>query len=933
MEKIFRRTLLCLLAVSMLAVSGNIYAENSEENNAETVSDEETQATYRAKETAEKIDTDIGLIEKYLKKTGSADGFDIYFRSENYETEIWNKNGGKPENKSDYTEKQKQLADDISELKKLGDFTIAENGKVTASFRNSTACDEGKLYVSDAKRFLLTADGEKVLNISEIISSVDDDCVYLSSDGKKLYLTDEKHRKIIGTYSDKKSDGGKRLFVSENDDSFAWTTADKKQFYGIYRYGAENDEYRMLVDERFGNFGVESKATGYIWWSSPFGASRDSIASKMITDELRSSCVLRYGIPSDRNSNNYLRSAASDCEIKVRDIKNGIRVEYSFASKGFSVPVEYTLEDGYIKESLKVGDIIERKESNRAMEITLTGAFGSADTSENGYFIVPDGCGAKVNFNNDKATRTNSYKKRIYGDDITAVPKTYSGNSQQIYLPVYASVSEKGSFLAVASKGDTNAYLSVKTSGQSGSSQNLCSFTFILRDTDDYYMSGTSNERLTMFEDGDIKSDDIEVRYYLTDKENADYNDMAQLYRQYLLDEKNVQIRAEKNDSPLYTELYGGTLKKKSFLGVPVTRKTALTDYAQAEMIISELRENGVEDLAVTYENWTNDSIESKIASSAVPSAFLGGKADFYSFAENVRECGELYPVSDNMTFLSGNSYSTSSSAAVRISGEYSRIVSYDMAYGIPDKSLKTRSLLSPCFFERMFRRTAESCVSNGIDGICISGLSTSLYGDYGKRNISRGKSAEFIADGYKMLDSSLENGVMSDNANAYLLPYVSRIKNVPLTSCRADIFDEDIPFLQLVLHGVIPYSSVSVNGSADTEKLLMMSALTGSALSCDMIYEESSEIKDTEFSRLYYADYRQWTETVSAEYSLLAPILKDVSDSFIKSYTVSEDGQSAVTEFENGTAVAVDFKKKTITHNGRTVNLEEYAKERGIAF
>ena len=33
MEKIFRRTLLCLLAVSMLAVSGNIYAENSEENN------------------------------------------------------------------------------------------------------------------------------------------------------------------------------------------------------------------------------------------------------------------------------------------------------------------------------------------------------------------------------------------------------------------------------------------------------------------------------------------------------------------------------------------------------------------------------------------------------------------------------------------------------------------------------------------------------------------------------------------------------------------------------------------------------------------------------------------------------------------------------------------------------------------------------------
>lgn len=62
----------------------------------------------------------------------------------------------------------------------------------------------------------------------------------------------------------------------------------------------------------------------------------------------------------------------------------------------------------------------------------------------------------------------------------------------------------------------------------------------------------------------------------------------------------------------------------------------------------------------------------------------------------------------------------------------------------------------------------------------------------------------EMLEKGYEQLDSSLGNGILADSANAYALPYVSHITNVPLSSSHFDVFDEDIPFYQLVMHGVI---------------------------------------------------------------------------------------------------------------------------------
>lgn len=938
-----KRFMLCLLAVSMTAVSGVVSADSEEDAAAEVTEetaaegeasseeggDEAQQKPAKLKETEEKVKAEAADIVKYLPKIGTIEGLDIYLKDKDFDDAVWEANGGKPAKKKDYTEEQEALDDVITELKKLGDLVAVDpvSGKAVASFKDSSKVDDGQMYVSEAGRYLLTVDKDKTkpLKLMEVISTIDDPQLFRSSDGKTLELTDKDYKKVTETFTYSGKEDGHTVFYNADKSAFAWLSQDEKQVVGTFSYAAENERFRLLVDERLANLGIENKETGYIWWSSPVGATRDQVATPLLINELRSSNTLRYGVPEKRSNNNVVRSGTDDCEITVTHINNGIKAVYNFTKAGIKYPVEYVLEDDCLRASVKVSEIEETNAANIATELTVMGSFGAADMDEEGYFIVPDGSGALVRFNNQKTMDTNAYQQRVYGSDVTVVPTSRGAVTEQIYLPVYGIVKEDNACMVVASKGDSNAVLSAQVSRQSNSSYNLCNFTFVLRGTDTFYMSGNSNDKLTVFESGDIKSDDIELRYYPIAKKDVDYVDVAECYRNYLTSEGGVTAKAESGKAAMYLDLYGGTQKKKPVLGVPVTMKQAITTYDQASEIVSRLKDSGVDDMVISYSNWTSDGIKNKVDSGAKPSGKLGGKSDFKDFTSLLDSSGfELYPVSDNRDFYSGNGYYSFTSTAVRVSGSYSRIISYDRAYGIPDGFKKNMSLLSPSLFGEVFGDVAENYSKAGLSGVSVGNMTTSLYGDYGKKAISRAKAEELLTESYKKLNDSLSGGILADSANAYALPYVSHITGVPLTSSRFDLFNEDIPFYQMVMHGVIPYSTTAVNGDADSTNLLLMAAATGSSLSYDMLYEETSVLKDTEYDVLYYANYANWTDTAAREYRQLAPLLSKVSACTITGYETDESGDRITTTYSDGTVVKVDLEARTVEYDGNTVSFAD---------
>ena len=930
MKTRIRTVLLCLLAAASMTVSGSVRADSEdvavqESGSAKADGEGDTERAKR-QETVEKAELSADDAEKYLKKIGSCDGYDVYFKSGDFDDELWEAAGGKPQSKKDYNAEQQLIADKISELKKLGELVIIDSrsGKAAASFRSGSECSEGRLYVSDAGRFFVVTDRDssRVIRLREIVSSLDSPYAFISADKKELELLGRDMKSTDKSYRYDSTADGKRIYKS-SDGSFAWLSPDGSRYLGAYRRGAESGSLRMIVDDRTAVFGIENKESGYIWWSSPLGASQDKTATGLIADELRSSNVLRYGIPMSRSGNNVLRSGSEDdCAVTVSDTENGIRVVYDYEEAGFTVPVEYTVEDDHLRASVKVSEIKESEPANIATELTVLGSMGAASDSEEGYFVIPDGCGALVRFNNNRTLQTNIYQQRVYGNDVTAVPQNRGAVTEQIYLPVYGIVRDGNALLAVAAKGDSNAYITANVSGQSKSSYNICNFTFILRGTDSFYMSGNNRDKYTVFERGAIKSDDIELLYYPIAGKDADYTDIAARYRQYLLEEQGVSIKSSADSAPVYLDLYGGVMKKRSVLGIPLSMKRAVTDYGQAAGIIKDLSASGIDDMVVSYHNWTNDGIRSKVDTGAAPSGKLGGKSGFRDLTELIGEYGySLYPVSENRDFRSGNGYFSFTDTAVRISGSYSRIVSYDRAYGIPDGFRRNLSLLSPNCFGEVFGDIAKSYSKAGLKGVSLAGLTTSLYGDYGKKGVSRAKAEKLLAEGYADINESLEGGILADGANAYALPYVSHITGVPLSSSRFDLFDEDIPFYQMVMHGVIPYSSEAINGSPEPERLLLMSAVTGSCLSYDMIYEETSVLKDTELDGLFYANYRYNTEKAAKDYSLLGPLLSSVSDSFIT--VCRRDGDVITTVYSNGTEVVADLGNMTLRWDGGYISFD----------
>lgn len=742
--------------------------------------------------------------------------------------------------------------------------------------------------------------------------------------------------------------------VSDTDTTEkAWTPRTESDVFRKMRIAAENENLALwvwntdaLADDEHSEdvFALENKKNGYIWWSSPINAGGDQIATPVLCKELQSALVLIAAEPNARSTTNYRSGDFSKCKIVMKDIKDGVTVTYNFNKAGIKIPVTYTLCEDYLNVQIDSSEITEKygiPEDDDAkyiitQSLAVMNAFGAADSTETGSFVIPDGAGAVIHFNNKKYT-AKTYSQLIYGADTTAVPKVKGATVEGVSLPMYGICKGENAMLAVAESGDGNCKLCADVSGkgQSNTEYNRCYFQFIRRSEDAFYLGSDTQNPLAVYEKN-MESLNISVRYYplcAEDECNADgsksldYVDLAARYRQYLTEDCGVQKTVGANSSQLIANLYCGCEKQKNILGFPIFMKTSMTNFAEAQEILQNLKNAGAENLVATLHNWTNAGISGKVDYKAKPAGVLGGKSDFrkltaYLDAEQIA----WYPVVNNTAYASGGGYFALTDTAVRVSGAFARIVDYEQAFGVPYGKKDTLSLLTPTAFPKLYEKLAKNYKSAGISSVSIGELSSMLYGDYSKKSAaSRETAKKYVTDSVKMLQSKL-GSVLSQDPNAYVLPYTDLMTDLPLSSSGFTIFDEEIPLYQLVMHGVKPYATKAVNGSADAEELVLLAAATGSNLSFDLLHTEPSEFRDTDFDVFYYglADY--WTKPAAQYYRFLKDITEAASDSPIITYR--RDGDIITTTYENGTETIVDLKNACVTLNGVTRSLKDYTEE-----
>lgn len=710
---------------------------------------------------------------------------------------------------------------------------------------------------------------------------------------------------------------------------------------------ASNENFELLVNTQTGIFAFRTKDGEHIWWSNPYNADDDPVANNSKKEDLKSSLVINAvkvtdteapstTVRSYKDSVNAIVETADDIRpgLVVTMVENGFRAEYTFPNEGITIPYYITLKDDYIEASIAVSEIYEVEsepsliaESSRSVvDVNLLQDLGAAFSDEEGYIITPDGSGAVINFNNGKS-KTNEYTQRIYGRDLAKSQEMAPKKTEQAYLPILGIVRKDNALLEVVTEGSAYATARAAVSGQKATSYNSAWFNFTLRATDTYFMGGQNASSLNAYQQNLIPEERVTVRYYPIVKDDVSFVDVAKRYQQYLVEEKGL-TKVENEEAPLYLDLYGGTVKEQSVVGFPVKLETAATTYEEAKQILQELNALGVDKMIVSYEDFNAAGITSRISNSVDYSGTLGGKNKWNELKSYCEASGiMLAPSFDLMEYeRSGNGYTKTGASAIAITKAYATQGVYELAFGTPHDTRSSWYILSPYFFERVYGEVVTSCQKEGVKAISVADGTNKLYSDFTgntTRSTSRQQAVNNLIKGYEMINQSGMTFV-AGAANDYALPYVDYLKDVPLYSSNFDVYDYDIPFYEIVIHGYIPYTTKAKNASSSADEMFVYSVATGTPLHYEVMFEDPNEFTDCSYDELFYTYYKGWLQDISTEYKFMQQYVLPLTDETIENFEIV-DVDAYRTTFSDGTVVEVDLSTLQICINGTEVKLSDF--------
>ena len=412
---------------------------------------------------------------------------------------------------------------------------------------------------------------------------------------------------------------------------------------------AENDSYKLYLNEETTNFALQSKSDSYVWWATPLNADKDENAKTAQKKNMQSPFYIVYGDVSTHTSQrmNVYDGSIKSGDFEIQEIENGVKIIYRIGKIEAEIPMTITLEKNNVNVSIISSEIKEQEATDSKglvlLDIGLLQFFNAAGMEDEGYMVVPDGSGAVINYNNQRIN-AQAYNNDVYGLDTSIGLLTRPSITEQVYLPVIGAVTNgektKHGYMAIAESGDTCASVNATVSGQNSTSYNNTWFEFKVRAEDTYYM-GT--RKLTVYEQGKINQPDLTVGFYPLSGDDLSYVDIAEAYRNYMIEEKGFTDKTDNITNSFYLDLYGGTVKAQSIAGFPVNLETPATTYEQAQEIIKQLNELGVDDLVVNYNDFNGAGIKGLITADVNYAGTLGGKDAYKSLAESTYWCSMFY--------------------------------------------------------------------------------------------------------------------------------------------------------------------------------------------------------------------------------------------------------------------------------------------------
>lgn len=589
----------------------------------------------------------------------------------------------------------------------------------------------------------------------------------------------------------------------------------------------------------------------------------------------------------------------------------------------YRVSVEYRLDGDSLVVEVPVSEIEypigvvydgKRRGDFRITSISLLEFFGAADAQQQGYILVPDGCGALIHLNNGKLY-AEAFGIEVYGSDRSIPREEEITLRNQAYLPVFGMRQGDRAFFAVIEEGDALSRIRADVAGRT-SSFNTVYAEFNTNPRGFTYLSAAKGTKINIYQSRPYQGR-IRIRYAFLYGDDSDYAGMARHYHDYLVKTYGMERLKPRDNIPFYLEIIGAISANRQIMGIPRTVVEPVTTFEQAKAIVEAVAARGVDNIKLRYMGWLEGGLNHRFPTGVYPEPRLGGLRQLSGLRDYMLEHG--YDLYLDVGFLNvargARGFNARSDASRYLNRPVAKVYDYDWAtYQLDRQSF--RYVLSPSKLEAISQRYVEDHLRHGFSALSLSYEGSQINSDFRPSptdTIDRQQSAALLWSALRQMAVDQGLKLMVSGGNAVVLPYVTDIVGIPLDDSYFGITDERVPFYQIAVHGLVEYAGPPANLADDYLESILRSVETGAAIYFAWIYADSSVVKGTPFSYLYGLNYLDWLERAVDAYSAANEVLRDLQDSRIVGHSKLAEGVYQ-TIYEGGAAIVVNYTDEPFT-------------------
>lgn len=616
------------------------------------------------------------------------------------------------------------------------------------------------------------------------------------------------------------------------------------------------------------------------------------IKNNLTRNALKQLITIAY---TDNNAKSLvMNDLDANCTKTIKEIKNGLRIEFDFKKADIQMALEATLVDDQLHIRIPANSVVENEEYS-ITRMDVLPMFGATNTQEEGYFFFPDGCGALYQFGAYMGVQK-TVSMDVYDAMNPEIEDEDSSkkNDSNVCLPVFGiSLPEKGLFANIVS-GAADCSLNLSSAeGAYAVNQIYPS----IRVRKQYPIQTASGEEVYAYQKTAYLSD-FEITYDFL-KEDTSYSAMANKYRSYLI-EKGTLKQNEDNVS-LAVDFLIGVNQDTMFGGKDVV----LTTFKDVADILTELNDTYDFQTKTVLYGWQNGGYGNyPIKGNVMKSA--GTKKELAELCKTY----EAYLLTNYINATAGNGGFSKQSDVV-----------YSNA-GSPLTDYKEEHyLLNPMTqFERLSEDLAlfEDVNAN----IALEGVGKILYEDFNtKKRLTR---YGYVEATKQYFEASKEKGkVCTDGFMDYFTGYTDYIMNLPDDTSNSFVWYQEVPFLQMVLHGLISYSSSLPGNLSSDMSMTKLHWIEYGYLPTFMLSGGRESLLGTDYDLLFSSDYEHWKETIVSTVDEFEEELSGIKNQYMISHT-SENDVVTVT-YSNGTIIVINYSDKPITVDNTEIPAKDY--------